>query len=253
MCQITSDRKVAFKLTDPDGFTRRGSPGETHWEIGRWEEAKSSCHSIHTDGWRHAYAFQETAHFLNAIYQDDRTPRLWQVELAGEVVEAALRLGARRMRLTEEIFLKPPTMEECIRFAIYLAYSFASESWCDWAKHWLDGTDRTIASAEARLELPSRWKRERGAHSSYWALRAAIEAQRLPLAGARPKEWVVSAAASFVAHSVETDQEVLRRTQLAALPAGTSEVSVKALTTVEIRDLVLRCARAARGDQTCLL
>jgi len=74
-----------FKLTDQDGYTRRGDSGETLWYEGL-ELSKQPCNSpeMCSPDVYHVYEDVNLAFLLNPIHANFDEPRLWLLE--GEIV-----------------------------------------------------------------------------------------------------------------------------------------------------------------------
>ena len=57
--------QTLYKLTDADGYTRRGEPGKTLWEPGVWHEAPGGA--LCSAGVLHAYEDARVAILMNPI------------------------------------------------------------------------------------------------------------------------------------------------------------------------------------------
>ena len=66
-----------YKLTDRDGFTRRGLTGETKWSLG-FTLCTSGAGDLCGPGFIHAYTDPLLAVFLNPIHADILDPIGWR-------------------------------------------------------------------------------------------------------------------------------------------------------------------------------
>ena len=72
-----SKGEMLYKLTDRDGYTRRGRDGETLWEIGV-ERTASGEGELCGPGWIHAYTDPLLAVLLNPIHAEITEPRMFE-------------------------------------------------------------------------------------------------------------------------------------------------------------------------------
>ena len=134
-----------YKLTDRDGYTRRGDTGETLWVPGR---------SLTTDGggnlcgpgFIHAYTDPLLGVFLNPIHAAIKDPLGWRCEGVITKTDHGLKVGCTSLMTIERIELPTVTWVQCIRFAILAAQEVCGvPDWCAWAESWLSGTNRNDA------------------------------------------------------------------------------------------------------------
>ena len=171
---MSGQRTKLYKLTDADGYTRRGYGNETKCEEGHVVTATCGRQDLCTDGFVHAYRHPELGLALNPIHADISKPRLWLCE---GIVRAddGLKVGCRRLHCLEELEVTAIPVEALIRWSIYLVMLVQQEGaipiWDRWARGWLDGSDRSARAA--------------------WAARAAWEARAAWAAsvGFDPKAW----------------------------------------------------------------
>jgi hypothetical protein len=134
---------IAYKLTDENLQTHN----YTQWQIGEWKETNGEG-DLCGPGWLHYYSSPLLAVLLNPIHAGFENPRLFEIEVAGEIKEdRGLKFGCTKMRLVKELELPAVTMEQRIKFAIYCALEICAEpEFVKWANGWLDGTYRSRAA-----------------------------------------------------------------------------------------------------------
>lgn len=143
-----------YKLTDANGYTRRGKTGATRWvpgktvtlpEDGRGDEL---CEA----GILHAYTNPRLAVMMDP-YHGRYLPDGRMLVCEGEVaVRAPDKVGCHEIRAIEWTDTPTVTIEQRIRFGILAALSVDrgdSPQWTKWARGWLDGTDRSRNAAGA--------------------------------------------------------------------------------------------------------
>jgi len=141
--------ETLYKLTDADGYTRRGQLGETSWQPGKLVTVEWGGHLCEA-GCLHAYR-----HPLLAVLFDPEHARLlpsgklWSAR--GNVRdEDATKAGCDSLEVVEQVDVPTMTTAQRVRWAILCAQQLPqSEAWQRWAKSWLDGADRTAAAADA--------------------------------------------------------------------------------------------------------
>ena len=141
-----------YKLTDQNGQTRNG----TQWgENVTHTAAGSANQALCSDGWLHAYEHPLIAVLMNPIHADIAEPRIWEVR--GEIGkrDGSLKCGCRQLTTVSEIALPEITVDQKVRFSIAVAWPTASADWHKWAAGWIDGSNRTRASAAEAAEAAS--------------------------------------------------------------------------------------------------
>ena len=90
-----------YKLTDSDGYTRKGGTGETKWYSGKTLsiDPKLRNNTLCTNGVVHAYANLNLALLLNPIHADIDKPLVWEVE-GDVVVEDWVKLVVTNLQLS---------------------------------------------------------------------------------------------------------------------------------------------------------
>jgi hypothetical protein len=154
----------AYKLTNEFMDTYNS----THWVLNKWKKTSGEG-DLCGPGWLHYYSAPALAAFLNPIHANFAAPRLFAVEVAGDIKsDRGLKFGCTRMRLVQELQFVKPTVEQCIKFGILCALEVCKDAaFIKWANSWLDGTDRSIESAAAAYDA---------ANAAYYAAWAAMAA-----------------------------------------------------------------------------
>ena len=174
---------IAYKLTDKDGYTRRGKTGETLWSVGAVVEPTGSGTDPCGPGVLHAYVSPEVAVFADPVhgkYTAADRARLWKIRARGEWRTDGLKRWTREpVDVLEEVALPSITTEERIAFAICVA---PHESTREWAVRWLDGSDRSVSAVARAAEAAG--------------AAAAAEAAAWAAAAARATAWAAWAVAA---------------------------------------------------------
>ena len=138
-----------YKLTDADGYTRRGYYNETLWGEGVTHTAKGDG-GLCSSGVIHAYESPELALFMNPAHADIENPLIWECDGGNLIEDDGTKQGFKTVTTLHTVELVKPTVNQCIRFAILSAKQvYADADWNEWAARWLDGTDRTADAAKA--------------------------------------------------------------------------------------------------------
>jgi hypothetical protein len=138
-----------YKLTDRDGYTRRGQSCETIWTPGRWVEVPWGGR-LCEPGCLHAYRDPLLAALMDPIHARLLPGgRLWTAE--GTVrAEDSTKIGCDRLRVLAECAVPEVSAARRVRWAVLCAQQSCSEpDWLRWAKAWLGGQDRSAKAANA--------------------------------------------------------------------------------------------------------
>jgi hypothetical protein len=138
-----------YKLTDADGYTRRGEKNETLWGE-NVQHMASGTGGLCTSGVIHAYEHPLIAAFMNPVHADIANPILWICE--GEPVDyqGQLKCGCKLLTTLTKVAMPVITSDQRARIAIYCALSRRQDSsFTTWANAWLDGSDRSEAARAA--------------------------------------------------------------------------------------------------------
>jgi hypothetical protein len=137
-----------YKLTDQDGYTRRGMSNETLWGEGV-EHTAPGGGELCTDSWLHAYPNLNLAVMMNSAHANLKDPIGW-VSMGDVGISAPDKVGCTKLITLNKIPLPTPTLNQRIAFGILSALSVHhTQSFPVWAKRWLGGTDRSKDSASA--------------------------------------------------------------------------------------------------------
>jgi len=180
-----------YKLTDRDGYTRRGIEGyETHWTPGETVTVTNSelppvlCSS----GVLHAYQHPLLGIMMNPVHAGIENPRLFICK--GDVVaNDGAMVGCRQLTCSEELDIDwSVSMSSRVRWAIKLARATQagiSPAWRSWADRWISGADRTYASAETARKLIDTHGYPWGGHATtaacfaaHWAAIGSSQSER---------------------------------------------------------------------------
>ena len=176
-----------YKLTDKDGYTRKGKENECLWGENITHTATGKGSHLCSRDLIHVYRNPLIASFMNPSHADFKNPLLWECEANGECAhEGQLKSGFKTVTTIRRIDLPVITLEKRIRISIYCALKqYSAPSFVKWANAWLDGSDRSARAAEAaaaRAEAAAARaaRAARAAEAAAWAARAAEEAEAPP-------------------------------------------------------------------------
>ena len=136
-----------YKLTDEDGYTRRGCDNETLWSEGIEHTAKGTG-GLCTDGVIHAYRHPLLAVLLNPCHANIRSPILWECEGYDIVVEKGDKCGVKKLKTVKTLTLPVISIEQLVRFAIGCALEvYKDAKFKIWALDWLSSKDKSANTA----------------------------------------------------------------------------------------------------------
>jgi hypothetical protein len=190
-----------YKLTDKDGYTRKGKENECLWGENITHTATGKGSHLCSRDLIHVYRNPLIASFMNPSHADFKNPLLWECEANGECAhEGQLKSGFKTVTTIRRIDLPVITLEQRIRISIYCALKqYSAPSFVKWANAWLDGSDRSARAAEAAAraaEAAAAVAVEWAAEWAAWAAReAAVAAEAAAEAAARAAEAAAEAAA----------------------------------------------------------
>jgi hypothetical protein len=185
----------AYKLTDANMQTRNN----TQWVLQEFKET-SGKGNLCGPGWLHYYSDAKLAAFLNPIHANFAAPRLFEIEVAGDIEsDRGIKYGCTKMRLVQELQFVKPTVEQCIKFGILCALEVCKEaSFVKWANNWLNGTDRSRKSARAAAawaaDYAAYWAADYAAYWAAWAAYYAARAAAWDAGAADAAAWAADAA-----------------------------------------------------------
>ena len=139
-------KKIVYKLTDENGQTLNN----TQWGNNISHTAKGNSKKLCSNGFIHYYTNPLLAVLLNPIHADFKSPKLWEAEASGEIINEALKSGCKTLTTIREIPLPEISLVHRDAFGILCAKEVCKdEAWNLWAVKWLSGEDRSENSARA--------------------------------------------------------------------------------------------------------
>jgi hypothetical protein len=199
-----TENRIAYKLTDQDGYTRRGFQGETLWlPVGKIVKPTGRGSEPCGPGVLHAYISPEVAVLMNPIHANIRNPRILKV--TSDVAwwtNGGKRWTQGECTVLQEVAVPEISLELRVAFAICAA---ALKSTKKWAIKWLSREDRSFASAmetarAAAACVAATWEME-AARAAGAA--AALASEAVEAAATRAEV----ARAADAAAAMETDKE----------------------------------------------
>ena len=158
---------------DQEGYTRKGQKGETYWLDGQEKIATGNGNKLCTESVIHYYDHSLLAVLFNPIHANITNPRLLAIEIDKEWAHDGLKGGCKKAKFVKIVKLPEITTEQRITFAIRISLKFyRNKNYKIWAENWLNGKDRSVASAERAAARAARAAESAAA----WA--AARDAER---------------------------------------------------------------------------
>jgi hypothetical protein len=200
-----------YKLTDKDGYTRKGKENECLWGENITHIATGKGSLLCSRDLIHVYRNPLIASFMNPSHADFKNPLLWECEAKGDCNhDGQLKSGFKTVTTIRRIDLPVITLEQRIRISIYCALKqYSAPSFVKWANAWLDGSDRSARAAWAAQAAAAAWAAEeaeaaaraaaaaaRAAAAAAWAARAEAAAARAARAWAAAAEAAAAEAAA---------------------------------------------------------
>jgi len=137
-------KTIVYKLTDKFGQTRRN----TKWGNNVSHTAEGKGKVLCSDGWIHYYTHPLLAVLMNPIHAKFASPRLWEAEASGKILDEALKSGCKTLRTIREIPLPEISRVQKIAFGILCGKEvYDDKAWNKWADKWLSGEDRSKETA----------------------------------------------------------------------------------------------------------
>lgn len=118
-----------YKLTDENGWTRRGFENETKWEVGKWNTVAEGGKGKELCGpdCIHAYENPWLAVLLNPHHAHYDPFRLWEAEGRVTAREAYAKVGCKRLRVVRELAIPTPTREKIEEFCLRVILARVTE------------------------------------------------------------------------------------------------------------------------------
>ncbi len=112
-----------YKLTDQDGYTRRGKKNETQWSEGfTVTKKKKGTHELCSSDVVHAYRNLNLALFLNPIHAGITAPLVWEAE-GEEVVSDWGKVGCKSLTTSKKLPLPEWYTDETKRRRTIVAFA----------------------------------------------------------------------------------------------------------------------------------
>ena len=177
-----------YKLTDKDGYTRKGKENECLWGENITHIATGKGSLLCSRDLIHVYRNPLIASFMNPSHADFKNPLLWECEAKGDCNhDGQLKSGFKIVTTIRRIDLPVITLEQRIRISIYCALKqYSAPSFVKWANAWLDGSDRSARAA---------WAAREAAAAAQAACAEAAEAAARAAAAAARAAWAATRAA----------------------------------------------------------
>ena len=200
---MSADSRIAYKLTDSDGYTRRGKSGETLWGVGATVHPTGQGDRPCGPGVLHANISPEVAVLGDPIHGCfGPNARLFRVRAEQPWQTDGLKRWTRGpVEVLEELSLPVLTTEERIAWMIVHCPHPSTRVW---AVSWLSGANRSEATARAAAAWAA-WTRAAAAEAA-WA-RAAAEAAAAMAARAEAEAWARAAAEAAAAMAARAEAE----------------------------------------------
>jgi hypothetical protein len=182
-----------YKLTDADGYTRRGLSGETRWAAGATVLPVGKGEAACGPGVLHFYRNPSEAQLFNPIHGNYATPRLFRVQTSHPVQTDGLKCWTTGAVVVAEELDRPSPLStlRLVAWAILVAKTRPqTKKWNAWAETWLNGSDRSSAAAVWEAEA---W--EAAAASAAW-LNGSDRSSEGAVLAARAAAWAAEAAAA---------------------------------------------------------
>jgi len=140
---------IKYKLTDKDGYTRRGRDGETLWTLGCIVNAIGKGTKLCTSDVIHYYDSPEIAVFMNPVHGNIKPPlRCFEIEIDAIVTHDGTKGGCKHAKCLREVTVPKLSLTQMTHISIRCAMVVYKEaSWVSWAENWLSGKDRTSKAA----------------------------------------------------------------------------------------------------------
>ena len=164
---------IRYKLTDAEGYTRRGESGETKWDEYVPTRITSGKGNLCTHGWTHVYTHPLLAELLDPIHGDyGKTAKLISVTVSGRCKkDRGLKEGWTKVSFRSHETRQKVSSVQVIAFGILCAIKvYKKPEFQLWAKNWLSGKDRS-ANAAAHAAYAAN-----AAYAAAYAAKAAAHA-----------------------------------------------------------------------------
>ena len=196
---------MLYKLTDQDGFTRKGKQNECLWGPGVKHTSKGPHDKridLCTNSYIHCYENPLVAVFMNSQHENLNNPILWEAKGFVSKRNGQLKAGCFSLTTIKKIELPVLTANQRIRAAIYIALEYYKEpKFKKWAENWLNNKDRSEnAAANAAANATDAANAAYSANAAY-AANAAINAANAAAYAAADAAYSTARAANAAAYA----------------------------------------------------
>ena len=229
---------MKYKLTDQDGYTRKGESNETLWGDNVTHTATGRDRVLCTDGVIHYYDSPEIAVFMNPAHAEIKNPICWEGR-GRQVAWDTLKGGCKTFTTLRRCPLPEITTEQRTEIAIRVALTVYEEpTFVMWAKNWLSGEDRTPENAAMATENAANtaWTATNVRHAARAAEGAAMAAESATMATENVVKaaWAAERAAWAAANVVRAAESAASATWAAKNDAAwaAARISTRQLTNI---------------------
>ena len=195
-----------YKLTDQDGFTRRGQRNETLW-------GENVTHTAAGDVWCgvrrlcteeviHYYDSPLVARLMNPLHAKLKHPICWECR-GRRVAHDGTKGGCKTLTMIRQVPLPELTVEQRVEIGIRAALAVCDDPvWRTWATLWLSGENRDADCCAGCYA---------GCHAAPWAAAQAAAraaAQAAIIWPARAARAAVRTAAQAASAAVEVNPDL---------------------------------------------
>ena len=201
---------VRYKLTDAEGYTRKGKYGETKWDKHAQTRVTNGKGDLCTHGWTHVYTHPILAEFLDPIHgQYGSCSKLISVNVSGRCKkDRGLKEGWTKVSFRSHKTRQKVSSVQVIAFGILCAIKvYKKPEFQLWAKNWLSGKDRSANAATHAAYA---------AHAAFYAAAYAANAANAAFYAAASAAYAANAAyaaayaAKAAAHAASGDLNLIK-------------------------------------------
>ena len=142
---------MLYKITDKDGYTRKGETGETKWSENVTHKARGKGKELCTNGVTHCYKDPYQAVLMNPNHgnYNPKTMLLWEAK--GKVIaDDSTKSGCKQLTTIKQIPVPEITIEQRVEIAIRCAMKvYKDDKFQEWALNWIMNKDRSANAANA--------------------------------------------------------------------------------------------------------
>ena len=237
---------IRYKLTDADGYTRRGQSGETRWDEYVPTRVTDGEGDLCGASWTHVYTHPLLAEFLDPIHgKYGPNARLISVNVSGKCKkDRGLKEGWTKVSFRSMETRPNVSLTQKIAFGILCALQvYKDEKFQKWAADWLSGKNRTHTAANA-ANAASAANAANAANAAAYAAYAANAANTANAANAFNAANAAYAATHAAANAANT-ANTANAAHAAAYAATATDYAANAATAAAIN--LIKIAHQAMG------